>query len=195
MGMFDDIVCKYPLPLPEDSKGYTNNRYQTKDFDNALDLYEIREDGTLWLRYDEYEYIDGDPNGKSLLEKLPYRKSVKSWWQQILPSKDTIRLYAYDTDTNDKYDYWIEYDIKFSGGKVIEAKLLEFTATDNSERKEQQRKDIEEWKKRIKFEHTLFYKLIGKHYNKVIKFIFRSLYKIATSISYKIWSIERFLKI
>ncbi len=38
--MYDDIVCKYPLPLPEDTKGYIPNGFQTKDLDNALDCYE-----------------------------------------------------------------------------------------------------------------------------------------------------------
>ena len=50
MGMYDDIVCKYPLPLPEDTKGFVPLRFQTKDLDNAFDCYEISEDGTLWLR-------------------------------------------------------------------------------------------------------------------------------------------------
>ena len=195
MGMFDDIVCKYSLPLPEDPKGYCNNRYQTKDFDNAMDLYEIREDGTLWLRCAEYEYTDGNPNAKSLIEKLPTRKETKVWWQQIFPITDTIRLYAYDSDTNDTYDYWIEYDVTFVDGKVTGAKLLEFTATDNSERKEQHRKDVEYWTNRQKFEYTLFYRLIGKPYNKIISFVCRSIHKSATWITYKIWHVERFLKI
>ena len=46
MGMFDDIKCKYPLPLD----GANALDYQTKDTDaQNLDNYEIREDGTLWL--------------------------------------------------------------------------------------------------------------------------------------------------
>jgi len=195
MGMFDDITCKYPLPLPEDPKGYSNNKYQTKDFDNAMDLYEIREDGTLWLRCAEYEYTDGNPNAKSLIEKLPTRKEIKVWWQQIFPITDTVRLYAYDTDTNDKYDYWIECDVTFVGGKVTEAKLLEFTATDNSERKKQHQKDVEYWNNRRAFEKTLFYKLFGKCYNRSISFVCRRIHTIATWVTCKIWKVEKFLKI
>ena len=30
MGMFDDIVCKYPLPLPEDNKGFKSVGFQTE---------------------------------------------------------------------------------------------------------------------------------------------------------------------
>jgi hypothetical protein len=85
MGMFDDVVCKYPLPLPEDPKGYCNDKYQTKDFDNAMDVYEIREDGTLWLRCAEYEYADGNPNAKSLIEKLPTREKKSKFGGNRLP--------------------------------------------------------------------------------------------------------------
>lgn len=115
--------------------------------------------------------------------------------EQIFPITDTIRLYAYDSDTNDTYDYWIEYDVTFVDGKVTGAKLLEFTATDNSERKEKHRKDVEYWKSRRIFESTLFYRLVGKYYNKLISFICRSIHKSATWITYKIWKVEKFLKI
>jgi hypothetical protein len=195
MGMFDDIVCKYQLPLPEDPKGYCNNKYQTKDFDNAMDLYEIREDGTLWLRCAEYEYTDGNPKGKTLIDKLPTRTETRVWWQQIFPITDTVRLYAYDVYTNDKYDYWIEYDVTFVDGKVTKAKLLEFTATDNSARKEQHRKDIEYWKNRRTFEKTLFYRLFGKYYNRSISFVCRRIHVAATWVTYKIWKVEKFLKL
>jgi hypothetical protein len=73
--------------------------------------------------------------------------------------------------------------------------LLEFTATDNSERKEKHRKDVEYWTNRQKFEYTLFYRLIGKPYNKTITFTCRNIHKFATWITYKIWKVERFLKI
>jgi len=195
MGMFDDVVCKYPLPLPEDPKGYCNNKYQTKDFDNAMDVYEIHEDGTLWLHCAEYEYTDGNPNAKSLIEKLPTRKEIKTWWQQIFPITDTVRLYAYDSDTNETYDYWIEYDVIFVDGKVTGAKVIEFTATDNSERKEQHRKDVEYWTKRRNFEKTKFYILFGKPYNKTVKIVCNKIHTVSYWLSYKIWELEKFLKI
>jgi hypothetical protein len=195
MGMFDDVVCKYSLPLPEDPKGYCNDRYQTKDFDNALDLYEIREDGTLWLYAAEYEYTDGNPNGKSLTERLSSRKEIKRWWEPVTNVTNQIRMYAFDTDANDKYDYWIEYKLTFVNGKVTEAKLLEFTATDNSERKEKQRQYDEYWTNRRNFEKTVFYRFIGKFYNKAITFICRTIHTSATWITYKIWHVERFLKL
>ena len=83
MGMYDDIICKYPLPLPEDTKGYISNGFQTKDLDCGLDCYEIREDGTLWLREYFREYTEGDPNGKTLFEKYGMVKETKVWWTHV----------------------------------------------------------------------------------------------------------------
>jgi len=46
MGLYDNITCKYPLPIP----GANELEFQTKDTPRQdLDQYEIREDGTLWL--------------------------------------------------------------------------------------------------------------------------------------------------
>ena len=92
MGMFDDIVCKYPLPFPEDTKGYIPNGFQTKDLDCGLDSYEIREDGTLWLRECEREHIDGDPNGKTFSEKFGIIKEIKEWEQVLKQHRKDSRL-------------------------------------------------------------------------------------------------------
>jgi hypothetical protein len=44
MGMFDDILCKRPMP-----DGFAGPRYQTKDLDCDLDQYEITDAGRLVL--------------------------------------------------------------------------------------------------------------------------------------------------
>jgi hypothetical protein len=44
MGMFDTVVCRYPLPLSKS----VDREFQTKSLENCLSAYEIREDGTLW---------------------------------------------------------------------------------------------------------------------------------------------------
>jgi hypothetical protein len=46
MGMYDVVRCRYPLPV----SGANARVYQTKSFNcPAMDTYEIRDDGTLWL--------------------------------------------------------------------------------------------------------------------------------------------------
>ena len=60
MGMFDYLICKYPLPRPE----MQLCEFQTKSFESALDLYEITADGRL-VRY-EWEG-DGGPDASGRL--------------------------------------------------------------------------------------------------------------------------------
>lgn len=169
MGMFDDIVCKYPLPLPEDTKGFKPDRFQTKDLDNALDLYEIREDGTFWLYECEREYTGGDPNGVTFSEKFGQVKEINKRWTHVKLNK-TINMYAYQHGEGE-YDYWVEFEVEFVDGIINNITLLKFDATDNTKRKEDFRLHIEEIKKRKEFESTMFYKLIGKPFNKTIWFI------------------------
>ncbi len=48
MGMYDSIECKCWLPMPDEPKGYTGSHgFQTKDFDCALDIYIIDENGKM----------------------------------------------------------------------------------------------------------------------------------------------------
>ncbi len=46
MGMFDELKCEYPLPIPE----VQDVIFQTKDTPNQmLDLFVIKADGSLWV--------------------------------------------------------------------------------------------------------------------------------------------------
>ena len=193
MGMFDDIVCKYPLPLPEDTKGFHPCGFQTKDLDNALDCYEIREDGTIWLRECEREYTDGDPNGKTFLEKFGIVKETKVWWTQVKLTK-TINMYTYQHGDG-QYDYWVEFVIEFVDGVLNKIELKKFDAKDNTKRKEDFELHIEEIKKRKRFESTLFYKLIGKPLNKCSLFIAAILYAVGEFLTKLSWTIIEKLKI
>jgi len=193
MGMYDDIVCKYPLPLPEDTKGFHPCGFQTKDLENALDCYEIREDGTLWLRECEREYIDGDPKGKTWSEKIGLVKETKVWWTHVKLTK-TINMYTYQHGEGE-YDYWVEFVIEFVEGVINKITLLKFNATDNVERKENDRQFIEGLKRRMKFEKTLFYRFVGKPYNKMTRFFIRQINKLATFMLAVSWKIERKIKI
>lgn len=62
MGMFDEIVCKRPLPI----SGKVDETFQSKDTpDCYLGKYEIREDGSLYKTGGaEYEDCAFHPVGK-----------------------------------------------------------------------------------------------------------------------------------
>ena len=194
MGMYDDIVCKYPLPLPEDTKGYITESFQTKDLDCGLDCYEIREDGTLWLRECEREYTEGNPNGKTFFEKFGMVKETKVWWTHV-KTTTTIRMYDYNNYNDGPYDYWVEFEIEFVDGVINKINLVKFEATDNAKRKENDRRFIEELKKNKEFESTNLYKLVIKPYNKVVRFWTRQVSKFATLLLSVCYKIERKLVI
>jgi hypothetical protein len=193
MGMYDDIVCKYHLPLPEDTKGFHPCGFQTKDLDNALDCYEIREDGTLWLRECEREYTEGNPNGKTFSEKYGIVKEIKVWWTHVKLTK-SIDIYTYQHGEG-AYDYWVVFSIQFVDGVINKINLVKFDAKDNAKRKEDDKQHIEELKQRMKFESTLFYKFFCKPYNKTIRFVTRQLSKFATLLLSVCYKIERKLMV
>ena len=193
MGMFDEIVCKYPLPLPEDTKGFHPYGFQTKDLDNALDCYEIREDGTLWLRECEREYTDGNPKGKTWSEKIGSVKETKVWWTHVKLTKK-INMYTYHQGENE-YDYWVEFVVEFVDGIINKIELKKFDVTNNAERKENFRQHIENLKERKEFESKLFYKLIGKPFNKTIWFIASTTNTIGSFLIEFGWKLYRKVKI
>lgn len=193
MGMFDEIVCKYSLPLPEDTKGFHPYGFQTKDLDNALDCYEIREDGTLWLRECEREYTDGNPNGKTWSEKIGSVKETKVWWTHVKLTKK-INMYTYHQGENE-YDYWVEFVVEFVDGIINKIELKKFDVTNNAERKENFRQHIEKLKERKEFESKLFYKLIGKPFNKTIWFIASTTNTIGSFLIEFGWRLYRKVKI
>ena len=193
MGMFDEIVCKYPLPLPEDTKGFRPYGFQTKDLDNTLDRYEIREDGTLWLRECEREYTDGNPNGKTWSEKIGIVKETKVWWTHVKLTKK-INMYTYHQGENE-YDYWVEFVVEFVDGIINKIELKKFDVTNNAERKENFRQHIEKLKERKEFESKLFYKLIGKPFNKTIWFIASTSNTVGSFLIEFGWRLYRKVKI
>lgn len=56
MGMYDEVVCRYPLPGTPPSWATADHRYQSKSLECGMDLYEIRDDGSLWV--EEYDVED-----------------------------------------------------------------------------------------------------------------------------------------
>ena len=195
MGMYDTIVCEYPLPMPDDPKGYTgSDDFQTKDFDQSLATYTIDENGQLFIHRFEGEWEPGNKDSDSFIGKLGYFKTTKTWQEQ-LNTTTTIVFYDYIHSENTDYDYLIEYEAVFVVGKMTSVKLTEFTATHNAERK----KKDEEYEIRLQehreFIKTYRYKYFVRPYNQTISFIFRQLGKISYKLPYLLNRIERKIKI
>lgn len=191
MGMFDEIECKYPLPLPEDPKGFIGEKYfQTKDFDCALDKYIIREDGTLWIHKVEYEY----PENYDFIpwtDVISEIKEKKSWLEPVKVTT-SIRIYNH-VRSEGEYDYWIQYNIKFADGIVNDVSLEKFDAYNNAERKRISEENIKRLKEWNKYTKTIWYKYIHRPYNYIIRFTFGILRKVINRIKISVDKIEIYL--
>ena len=186
MGMFDDINCKYALPMPADPQGYTGSvNFQTKSLDNALDKFEIREDGTLWKLNVTYETTD-DP-------MWPFNIKDTHWVPHNITQ--TIEIHDYISSNKKGLDYSIEYQITIIDGKVQKVDLTRFEARDNSHRLEQQRVHTEIMKQRWAFESTLVYRIIFRPYNETIRFVFKYLCRANRYWYNNLWKLERKLTI
>ena len=118
MGMFDNVRCKYPLPI----EGANALEFQTKDTSaQQLDFYEIREDGTLW--HEEYDIEDrSDPNAKGLDRFLGCMSRVNKRWV-FEPFTGELCFYTFKDD--DDTDSWIEFSALFWKGELKELKVVE----------------------------------------------------------------------
>ena len=140
MGMFDDIRCKYPLPID----GANGLSYQTKDTPAQwLDQYEIREDGTLW--HEGYDTEDQSEFGKWMREhpgQAPpddvltlynfkgCMARVNERWEPVALTGQ-IEFYTPYSITDGKLtnadarDGWIEWMANFVDGKLTQVQLIE----------------------------------------------------------------------
>ena len=207
MGMYDTISCKYPLPQPEDPKGYKNSlSFQTKDLGQFLSHYEIREDGSLWMEKFETEHVSRDsrehPNDPDIsVKNLPdnintgpskfsYLKVLRSWWEPVKIT-NTIEMYDYITSDNTEYDYDIIYTVTIIDGIATDVKLSEFQTIPNKQRKERDERFKQKHKVRNEFENKWYYKYILRYYNRFVIYTTRFIKSICDKISSSIWTIER----
>lgn len=107
MGMYDSIYCRYPLP----GLGVVDDEFQTKDTPSQfLEVYEIREDGTLW--HQEYDVVDrSDPEATGLRRICGIMARENQRWVREWHS-GTIQF------CTSRDGGWIEFEADFVGGKL-----------------------------------------------------------------------------
>jgi len=195
MGMYNSVDCHYPLPMPEDPKGYTGSHgFQTKDFECALDVYIIDKDGQLLIERRDSEWIEGDPNGKSFLDKMGHVKTIKTWLEP-LTNTCTIQFYDFIDSNKTDYDYFITYEAVFINGKISSVKIINFEANENAKRKIRDAEFAKKNKENYQFRQTWQYKYFVKPYNRVISFIFFKTIKVLSFLSTTLYKIERNIRI
>jgi hypothetical protein len=201
MGLFDNIRCKYKLPMPDDLMElrdfkFNEEVFQTKDLECAMDFYVIEEDGTLW--HEEYDTEDrSNPNAKGFERFIGCATKVNQRMVRMRDYTGKILLYSFITFSerstlNLKNDYWVEWSLVFVDGVVKTAKLERFYGTDNTEQRKRNAEMHEEFRKHKEL-HSCWYMRYGYHYyDRLIHYVFTQWRKLCNKLpSYKI---ERFLR-
>lgn len=191
MGMYDSIICKYPLPMPENPKGYTGSReFQSKDLDCTLSFYEIREDGSIWEEKRETEYVPGNDKAKTFWGKIGHLKTIKTWFEP-LQINNFINIYDYQQNNKGDYDYDIEYRIRFENSKIVDVKLVDFEAIDNTSRKKLHEENEKTWLKWIEYKKTYRYRYIVRPYLYVIRKSFVFSQNILSDLKHYLYLLQR----
>ena len=111
MGMFDEII-------------YKGKKYQTKSLYRMGELYEIRNDGTLWREVVTYE-DRSDPNAKGLLKFAGIATKVHTGWEQLKRTGE-VRFYWYEWSTEEQRTLNKEdYSAYFVNGALKELHEIE----------------------------------------------------------------------
>lgn len=193
--MYDTIICKYSLPMPDDPKGYAGSEnFQTKDLDCCLSTYEIDSNGQLLINKTEGHYVEGDKNSKDLFGKIGHYEVTRKWSEFVFKTSE-ICMYDYIHSNKTEYDYFIEYKVIFIDGLIDEVQLVKFEAQNNAERK----KKDEEFNKKLKdwheFTKTRKYRYILRPYTSFVRFVFRKLSSSLKFLQSNLYKVEKFFLI
>ena len=165
MSLFDNIVCKLPLPVKSkegDDFDFTQHEwetrtFQTKDLENVMIDYEIRSDGQLW----EWRGLHhGD-------------RWVESGFTGYVNFYDLVR-----NDEGEK-DLWVEFRAHFILGKV-EGDIVceEWKEEDNSNRKQVEAEFKKMFEKRTQFTEKWYFKYFLSYWNLLFLFLTGIILKI-----------------
>jgi len=116
MGMFDTVICEYPLPTED----LQEDTFQTKDFDNVMDVYKITKSNRLLREKYKYETVPE--------EERPYygKPEWNNKFMQLVGSLKRIHIGWEDTNFHGKIKFYtirsgnlVTYIAKFTDGKLI----------------------------------------------------------------------------
>ena len=151
MGMFDNIECNYPLPLSkelielEDFNIY-GVEFQTKSFENLMELYIITEEGELFRKKIDYKWVDDEEYFLKGYMKATKEELIKENYHGI------IEFYCYEDikkEVNGKIretSISVDYIAKFSDGKIVSIDLVNQTIEDTTEHYEKMQSLFKEMK-------------------------------------------------
>ncbi len=122
MGMFDNVICEYPIDAP----GGMN--WQTHDTPSQFcDSYKIDADGHLWR--EDYDIEDrSDPNAEGIMALAGCMTPVNKRWVRVESFRGEIRFYG-----TANYETWWEYSALFDAGKLLNIRRLSPADTEHTD--------------------------------------------------------------
>ena len=198
MGMFDEILIKKALPLPQELKNHpikwSEHKFQTKDLDNCLEEFILDKNGSLYKIEVEREYIEYTEEEKKskdfrawnihkdVVEKS--RKKVKTNFHGIICFYDYLNF-------NEEKDCWLEFEAYFIYGKLDKIELKEFRLEDSyTLRLSELEKEKEANKKTAKYKLIQLIKITGVY--QLLMFFAKICNRLShffTSLQWKIYKI------
>ena len=132
MGMFDTILCKYPLPLSETLRklpiDWTETSFQTKNLEESLSLYTITSEGELLKEVIENEYIEYTKEELKKLKPKPWSSfkeiKIKNKYVEAVQHHGTVTFYT-SVDYTEEEELWVEFNAYFIYGKLDKIELIE----------------------------------------------------------------------
>jgi hypothetical protein len=189
MGMFDTVICEYPLPLPNEAKelksppNWDKVEFQTKSMGGFMEAYTIEDDGQIYKDVLERDY-EIDEHGDSFIHEKN---------NGIEKVEFTGDLVFYTSHTEDEYDYWVEFSALFWKGELKEINLKEWKREDNSGRVEAREKMLEAVAEQKRIKNSKIYK-IKELFKKPVRAVFYVIKFILGLIVRAIWWLERRLQ-
>jgi hypothetical protein len=163
MGMFDNIECNYPLPISKelielDNFDIYEVELQTKSLDNLMELYVITEDGELFRKKNQYEWVDDDNAFLKGYMEVVSSDLVKENFHGIIEFgcfHSIIDVGEKTTETSISVDY----EAKFIDGKLVSIELVRQSIEDTTEYFEKMQALFKEQKRKAKlwYNKYIFY--------------------------------------
>lgn len=174
--MFDTLSISDSLPYTQEMKDLgldTNNRsWQTKNLENAMELYYIQGGRLFCQRFSKTQWIEGDANAKSVMDRFGHLERECPYLEPIYHHGE-VYFYDFINDVDNKWDVWVEFKAVFTNGTVDRYELVKFEKKDNEERKQHEK----EWKAKLLAEenkwsnkyifHTKPYRWIARQFYRV----------------------------
>lgn len=116
MGLFDTIICEYPLP---ESDYLQQKDFQTKSLGSTLTEFKITPEGRLFREVTEQQEIPKDERRPSdNLWGAPTHKTVRIGWVDHNYHGDMNFYTTIDDKDDSSKRWWIEFQARFTWGQL-----------------------------------------------------------------------------